>query len=279
MNEPEIIAYKSHNYHLVNPSFWPFFGSLSVCCGMFGAVFTMHKMQAGYYLLGAGFFFTLFTMFFWWKDVIKEGRVDKEHTPIVQKGLKIGMLLFIISEIMFFFAFFFSFFHATVFPIDIFVDFWPVKEGIWPPEGIKTLDAWDVPFMNTLILLLSGTSVTWAHYGLLNNDKESLVQGLGVTVLLGFIFSGFQVYEYVHALNHNFDFTSSVYGANFYMATGFHGFHVLVGTIFLAVCFFRARSDHFTEDNHLGFEFAAWYWHFVDVVWLFLFCFVYIWGA
>lgn len=270
---------KTHSFHLVNPSILPLLTSLAALSSCFGAVFFMHDVSIGKYLLSTSFILVILLMSIWWKNVIKEARIDKAHTLLVKKGLKIGMALFILSEIMFFFAFFFSFFHTSIFPIDIFDGEWPIKEGIWPPEGIKTLNAWDIPFINTLILLLSGTTVTWAHFSLLQKNQKDLVRALKYTIALGVVFSGFQAYEYIHALHHNFNFTNSVYGANFYMATGFHGFHVIVGTLFLTVCYFRAKKGHFSEKHHLGFEFAAWYWHFVDVVWLFLFSVVYIWGA
>lgn len=270
---------KAHQFHLVNPSIWPMFISFAALFACIGGVFFMHDKDLGKYLLPAGIFFIVFAMFFWWRDVIKEARIDKAHTVPVQTGLRMGMALFILSEIMFFFAFFFSFFYISFLPVDIFSGDWPIKAGIFPPEGIKTLDAWDVPFLNTLILLLSGTTVTWAHYALINKKHNELVRALKYTVLLGILFSCFQIYEYSHALHNNFGFKGNVYGANFYMATGFHGFHVLVGTIFLAVCYFRAKKGHFSEKYHLGFEFAAWYWHFVDAVWLFLFASVYVWGA
>ncbi len=270
---------KNHQFHLVDPSPWPLLASLATFLMCLGAVFFMHEMPIGKILLPLGLLFILANMFWWWRDVIKEAKKDKAHTKPVRTGLKLGMLLFIVSEVMFFFAFFFAFFHANFFPVDIFEGDWPIKEGIWPPEGIKTLDPWSIPFLNTLILLLSGTTVTWAHYALLNKQHDDLVRALRYTVILGVIFTGFQAYEYIHALKHYFNFTDNVYGANFYMATGFHGFHVIVGTIFLAICYFRAKNKSFTKDNHLGFEFAAWYWHFVDAVWLFLFAVVYIWGV
>jgi cytochrome c oxidase subunit 3 len=183
------------------------------------------------------------------------------------------MGLFILTEVMFFFAFFFSYFKSALFPVDILEDVWAVKPGVWPPAGIEKLEAWNLPFMNTLILLLSGTTVTWAHHALLNNNRKEVVQGLTCTVLLGIAFTLFQAIEYHHA---SFKITDGVYPSNFYMATGFHGAHVIIGTIFLTVCLFRARQGGFDNGKgHLGFEFAAWYWHFVDVVWLFLFVFVY----
>ncbi|MBL6621766.1 MAG: cytochrome c oxidase subunit 3 [Rickettsiales bacterium] len=270
---------KTHQFHLVNPSFWPFLASLSAFILVLGGVFYMHEMPIGKIIMPVGFLLVFYTMYVWWRDVVREARIDKAHSSPVRTGLRMGMSFFILSEIMFFFAFFFAFFHSWIFPVDILDDVWPVKEGIWPPENIKIIDPWSVPFLNTLILLLSGTTVTWAHHSLINNDNDSLVRALKYSVILGLIFTGFQAYEYHHALAHNFNFTETNYGANFYLATGFHGFHVIVGTIFLLVCYFRAKSKQFNKTHHLGFEFAAWYWHFVDVVWLFLFAVVYVFGS
>ncbi len=249
-----------HPYHLVDPSPWPLVGSMAAGTMATGAVLYMHGY--GWMLLVAGFLAVLFTMFMWWRDVIREAEVEGHHTPVVQIGLRFGMALFIASEVMFFSAFFWAFFTSSLFPVG----------GVWPPKGIHTFNPWEIPFLNTMILLLSGTTVTWAHHALLENDRKNLVRGLGVTVLLGLTFTSLQAYEYSHAA---FGFTSGIYASTFYMATGFHGFHVIVGTIFLLVCFFRARAGHFTPEQHFGFEAAAWYWHFVDVVWLFLFICVY----
>jgi len=194
----------------------------------------------------------------------------------VQISHRYGMILFIASEVMFFVAWFWAFFNSSLFPGD------PVHAtrealfgGVWPPKGIETFDPWHLPLLNTLILLTSGTTVTWAHHALLENDRQGLKYGLILTILLGATFTCVQGYEYSHAA---FSFAGNIYGATFFMATGFHGFHVLVGTIFLIVCLARAYAGHFTPTQHLGFEFAAWYWHFVDVVWLFLFICIYVWG-
>jgi cytochrome c oxidase subunit 3 len=266
--------HKQHDYHLVDPSPWPLLASFALLILTIGMVMFMHKHAIGKIIAPAGFLLVLYTMYVWWRDVIKEGKVDYAHTSVVRRGLSIGMALFILSEVMFFFAFFWSFFKASLFPEMILDGAWPVKEGMWPPAGIETFDPWDIPFTNTLILLLSGTTVTWAHHALLENNQKEVVQGLTITVILGIIFSCIQAFEYFHA---PFKFTDGIYASNFYMATGFHGFHVLIGTIFLAVCLFRAKKGHFKDGNgHLGFEFAAWYWHFVDVVWLFLYIFVYL---
>lgn len=272
---------QKHDYHLVDPSPWPIIGAFSGLLLATGALLFMHGKSSGNIVLIAGFASVIYTMFVWWKDVIKEGK-SGHHKSLVQHGLRVGMALFILSEVMFFFAFFWSFFKAALAPElvfdggHIFEEGIKVIEGVWPPVGVETFNAWDLPFINTLILLLSGTTVTWAHYSLLKNDRKSLIQGLIVTVLLGLSFTALQAYEYGHAA---FGFKDGIYSSNFYMATGFHGAHVIIGTIFLAVCLVRALKGDMSPKHHLGFEFAAWYWHFVDVVWLFLFAFVYVWGA
>ncbi|WCL53650.1 cytochrome c oxidase subunit 3 [Gimibacter soli] len=275
-----------HDYHLVDPSPWPAVASLAVLFMMVGAVFSM-KPEAtlfgaqgasfGLWFFGAGFLGTIYSMFAWWKDVVKEAERG-DHKPVVRIGLRYGMILFIASEVMFFVAWFWAFFGAAMYPLHHIADmgsFWDVisTDAAWPPAGVETFDPWHLPFMNTLILLLSGTTVTWAHHAILHGDRDGLKKGLWCTVLLGAFFSCVQVYEYAHAA---FAFSGNIYGATFFMATGFHGFHVLVGTIFLAVCLGRAYRGHFKPDHHFGFEAAAWYWHFVDVVWLFLFIFVYV---
>jgi cytochrome c oxidase subunit 3 len=181
------------------------------------------------------------------------------------------MILFIASEVMFFLAWFWAFFDSAIFPSAV-----ESVGGVWPPKGIEVLDPWGFPLLNTLILLCSGTTVTWAHHSLIHGDRNGLKAGLWCTILLGFTFTCVQAYEYAHA---PFAFKGSIYGATFFMATGFHGFHVIVGTIFLTVCLIRAYKGDFTPRQHFGFEAAAWYWHFVDVVWLFLFTSIYLWGG
>ncbi len=275
-------AHQKHDYHLVDPSPWPLIGAFSALMMFTGLVLFLHDYEIGKILMPAGLFMVLFTMYVWWKDVVREGLVGKNHTGIVRHGLRLGMALFIVSEVMFFFVFFWSFFQSSLAPMLVFEGAHifelgkAVKAGAWPPAGLKTLDPWDLPFLNTLILLLSGTTITWAHYALLKNNRRDLIRGLAITVLLGIIFTCVQVYEYQHA---QFGFKDGIYPSNFFMATGFHGAHVLIGTIFLAICLVRAIRGQFSPEGHLGFEFAAWYWHFVDVVWLFLFSFVYVWGS
>ena len=195
---------------------------------------------------------------------------DGDHTPVVQIGLRYGVIMFITSEVMFFLAWFWTFFKHALYPME-------AVGGVWPPTGIETFDPWHLPLINTLILLCSGAAATWAHHAIVHeNDRKGLENGLILAIGLGALFTVFQIYEYTHA---SFSFSGNIYGASFFMATGFHGFHVLIGTIFLLVCLIRARKGHFSPEKHIGFEAAAWYWHFVDVVWLFLFAAIYIWGA
>lgn len=264
---------KQHDFHLVNPSKWPAITALTLFILPVGGLLYMHGKPIGPYMVVLGFLMVFYIMYGWWKDVISEG--NEHHTKLVMQGLRVGMALFILSEVMFFFAFFWSYFKAALAPMGILEGVWVIDEGVFPPPGVETFDPWDIPLLNTLVLLLSGTTVTWAHHALLQNNQKDLIRGLKYTVLLGICFTCLQAYEYGHA---TFGFKDGIYSSNFYMATGFHGFHVIVGTIFLAICFFRAKAGQFSKKHHLGFEFAAWYWHFVDVVWLFLFVYVYWWG-
>jgi len=262
-------------YHLVRPSVWPLLGAMAAGIMMGGMVMFMHKEKLSlggmsidltwkWPLIGlAG---VIAIMAVWWRDVIRESTVEKAHTPIVAIGLRYGMALFICSEVMFFSAFFWAYYAAALYPVG----------GVWPPANIHTFNPFDMPFIMTLILLLSGTTVTWAHHAVLEGNRRDLIRGLACTVALGFSFSLCQAYEYSEAA---FSLKSGIFGSTFFMATGFHGLHVIIGTIFLAVCLFRARRGDFTPESHFGLEAAAWYWHFVDVVWLFLFISVYMYGA
>jgi cytochrome c oxidase subunit 3 len=267
---------QKHDFHLVDPSPLPLLSALSLLLLTFGTASHLHQHSFGLPMLIAGFAGVIACMYVWWKAVIREGIHDHAHTPVVRKGLRFGMVLFITSEVMFFVAFFWAFFNASMYPKLPLEDIWAIADGVWPPKGIESMDAWDIPFINTVILLLSGTTVTWAHHALLEGNRKAVIQGLSITVILGAIFSSLQAFEYHHA---TFKFTEGVYASTFYMATGFHGAHVLIGTIFLAICLIRVLRGTLTKQGHLGFEFAAWYWHFVDVVWLFLFIFVYWWGG
>lgn len=288
----------NHDYHIIDPSPWPFIGSFGALIMAIGAVAIMRwynlGMQrdgspadsaefmlfglniAGPWIFIIGLIVVLYTMFAWWADVIKESHAG-DHTKVVQMHLRYGMLLFIASEVMFFVAWFWAYFDASLYAGEV-AQFARVEAtgGTWPPQGVEILDPLHLPLFNTIILLLSGTTVTWAHHSLVHGERDMLKWMLGLTVALGILFSYVQFYEYAHA---PFMFSGSVYGSTFFMATGFHGFHVLVGTIFLIVCLLRAMSGHFTTEKHFGFEAAAWYWHFVDVVWLFLFFAIYIWGS
>ncbi len=262
-------------YHLVKPSVWPIIGALMAGLMMGGMVLYMHKDKIGSVDLGVawpliGLAGVLAIMFMWWRDVIHESSVEKLHSPVVKIGLRYGMALFIASEVMFFSAFFWAYYSAALYPPAIF-------GGVWPPNNIvETVDPFDMPFIMTLILLLSGTTVTWAHHAVLEGDQKNLVKALAVTVALGLSFTMCQAYEYAHA---DFSLKSGIFGSTFFMATGFHGLHVIIGTTFLAVCLWRAIKGQFTKDSHFGLEAAAWYWHFVDVVWLFLFISVYWYGS
>lgn len=270
--EPEYVSSgKPHPYHIVRPSILPLAASLAA--GLMAAlmVLFMHKVEWHGVTFGVagpviGLVGVLALMALWWRDVLFEAIAEKAHSEVAKIGFRFGMLLFIASEVMFFVAFFWGFFSSALFPAG----------GVWPPEGIHTINPFDLPLLMTMILLLSGCTVTWAHHEILVGNTAQAVKALAVTVALGVIFLGFQAYEYHHAA---FGFKDGIFPSAFYMATGFHGFHVLVGTIFLAVCLVRTMKGHFTPQNHFGFEAAAWYWHFVDVVWLFLFVAVYAWGG
>jgi cytochrome c oxidase subunit III len=277
-----------HDYHLVNPSPWPAIGATAAFVTAVGLILWMHDMVPGAALiLGAGLIGVAYTMIGWWRDVIFEAEVEGDHTRVVQISHRYGMILFIASEVMFFVAWFWAYFNTALFPADV-QDYLRnavlgcglgsqscPTPGTWPPHGIETFDPWHFPLLNTLILLTSGTTVTWAHHSLLENNRKGLIQGLICTIALGLTFTCVQAWEYGHAAFH---YSGNIYGATFFMATGFHGAHVIIGSIFLIVCLFRARAGQFTPTQHLGFEFAAWYWHFVDVVWLFLFACIYVWG-
>ena len=258
-------------YHLVDPSPWPICGALGGGILVFGIV-TAAK-GSGYIPLIVGVVLTLGVMMMWWRDVWKESATVGLHSPVVRIGLRYGMTLFIASEVMFFVGFFWAYFHFALYPQHVLGTSTPE----WPPVGVHTFNPFQLPLLNTLILLLSGTTVTWAHYALIQRDRTHLVMALGLTILLGLSFTTFQALEYSEA-PFKFD-GGGVYPSTFFLATGFHGFHVIVGTLFLAICWIRAKGDEFTPEKHFGFEAAAWYWHFVDVVWLFLFVAIYLWGA
>jgi len=267
-----------HDYHLVDPSPWPAIGATSAFILAVGMIAWMHHMFTGAPVVFAiGAIGVLYTMLAWWRDVVNEAEYRGDHTRVVQISHRYGMILFIASEVMFFVAWFWAYFNTALFPTDVHqVAREAFLGGQWPPKGIETFDPWHLPLLNTLILLTSGTTVTWAHHALLHNDRDGLKKGLICTIALGLTFTAVQAYEYSHAA---FGFKGHIYGATFFMATGFHGAHVIIGSVFLIVCLMRAYAGHFKPDHHLGFEFAAWYWHFVDVVWLFLFACIYVYGG
>jgi cytochrome c oxidase subunit 3 len=277
-----------HDYHILPPSPWPFVGSASatiMALGLIiwikGGVFGLEKGNFAVFALGiAG---VLYTFFGWWRDVIKEANAG-DHTPVVSIGLRYGMVLFIASEVMFFVAWFWIFFemalfhhHRTLSGLEEVRTAW----ATWPPAGVEAVSPWHLPLVNTLTLLLSGTTITWSHHALQQGDRKGAKWGLILTILLGALFTTIQIYEYAHINEHHLFYSeaaaaSGLYGSTFFLATGFHGFHVFVGTLFLIVCLIRLMNGAFTPKQHFGFEAAAWYWHFVDVVWLFLFAFVYV---
>ena len=256
-----------HPYHLVDPSPWPYVMGCAAFLTTLGAVIYFHYSQL--YLLILGIISISICMFLWFKDVIRESTYQGFHTKITVKGLKIGFILFIVSEILFFLSFFWAFFHSSLSP--------SVEIGvIWPPSGIDPLNPFSVPLLNTAILLSSGATVTWAHHSIVSGNKDESFKALLLTVLLGFVFTILQAFEYVEA---PFCIADSVYGSTFFIAPGFHGFHVIIGTVFLFICLIRLNNYHFTRSHHFGFEAASWYWHFVDVVWLFLYVCIYWWGC
>ena len=256
-----------HPYHLVEYSPWPLLISFATLCIPVGLVF--YIKTGDYILLTAGLVIVSFISYLWWRDVVRESTFQGLHTSFVISGLKAGFILFIVSEICFFFSFFWAFFHRRLAP--------SVEIGtMWPPIGITPLSAFQVPLLNTSVLLLSGVRVTWTHHRLEEGDNSRALQGLFLTLALGFYFLFLQYTEYMET---PFSIADSVYGSTFFIATGFHGLHVIVGASFLTVCWLRIFFLHFDKGHHVGFLAAAWYWHFVDVVWLFLFVSIYWWGS
>ncbi|QFT77261.1 cytochrome c oxidase subunit 3 [Erythrobacter sp. THAF29] len=279
----------NHDYHILEPDIWPLIGSISALTFTSGMVLSFYPDLFGAasdIVMWAGLAGLIATFFMWFKNVVIEAQRG-DHTPVVQLHMRYGMILFIASEVMFFVGWFWAFFDFALFPTPLEYD--PetgtttslfgqasAAAATLVPEGMEVLDPFSLPLLNTLILLCSGTTVTWAHHALIHGDRRGLKLGLWATIGLGLLFTSIQAYEYGVA---PFGFGGNTYSSAFYMATGFHGFHVIVGTIFLAVCLYRAYQGHFTPRQHFGFEAAAWYWHFVDVVWLFLFVAIYVWGG
>nr|ANZ54419.1 cytochrome c oxidase subunit III [Hieromantis kurokoi] len=261
-----MMSHSNHPYHLVDFSPWPLTGAIGVLTLVTGMVKWFHNFN--FNLLILGYLITILTMYQWWRDICREGTLQGKHTMLVSKGLRWGMILFIVSEIFFFLSFFWAFFHSSLSP--------NIEIGMmWPPIYIMTFNPFQIPLLNTIILITSGITVTWAHHSILENNHSQTSQSLIFTISLGIYFTILQAYEYFEA---PFTIADSIYGSTFFMATGFHGLHVIIGTMFLFICLLRHINFHFSNNHHFGFEAAAWYWHFVDVVWLFLYISIYWWG-
>lgn len=259
-------THHNHPYHLVDYRPWPLTGAIGVLTLVTGIVKWFHNFNIN--LLILGYIITILTIYQWWRDICREGTIQGKHTILVSKGLRWGIILFIISEVFFFISFFWAFFHSSLSPnIEIGI--------IWPPVSIIPFNPFQIPLLNTIILITSGITVTWAHHALIENNFTQTTQGLFITVILGIYFTILQAYEYIEA---PFTIADRIYGSTFFIATGFHGLHVIIGTIFLFICLSRHINNHFSRNHHFGFEAAAWYWHFVDVVWLFLYISIYWWG-
>nr|WMD28016.1 cytochrome c oxidase subunit III [Elaphrothrips spiniceps] len=257
----------NHPFHLVSLSPWPLMASLSIFIMIFGMVDWFNSYNNFQNLLGM--ICLILVSYQWWRDVVRESTWQGFHTLKVFKGLQLGMILFIVSELFFFFSFFWGFFHMSLSP--------DMELGLkWPPFGIFFFNPVEIPLLNTMILLLSGLTVTWSHYSILMEKKKELFFSLFFTCILGIYFTFIQAFEYMESF---FSISDSVFGTTFFIMTGFHGIHVMIGTLFLLVNFFRSLKNHFSFIHHLGFECSAWYWHFVDVVWLFLYLFVYFIGG
>jgi len=256
----------NHPFHLVNYRPWPLIRAIRILILVSGLIKWFHQYNINLFILGLTI--TTLTRYQWWRDITRERTYQGLHTINVINGLKWGIILFIISEIFFFISFFWRFFHRRLSPnIEIGI--------IWPPSGVNTFNPFQIPLLNTIILLTSGISVTWTHHSLIENNFSQRKISLFITIILGIYFTILQTYEYIEA---PFSIADSVYGASFFITTGFHGIHVLIGTAFLLICWIRHINFHFSSTHHFGFEAATWYWHFVDVIWLFLYISIYWWG-
>lgn len=266
-----ILEYKheQHPFHIVDTSPWPILTSFALYNTALGFIMYFHYFNNGVWYMLWGLIYVSLCLTGWFYDVIRESTFQGFHTRKVQQNIYLGMLLFILSEVMFFFSFFWAFFHFTLSP-SIWIG------GVWPPQGIVPIDPWALPFINTALLLTSGIYITVTHRSIRTGNYKSVVKSLSWTIVHGVIFSGIQLHEYREA---TFSINDSVYGSIFYLMTGFHGIHVLVGTIFLIVCFFRHVNYHFWRRHHVGLVCAIWYWHFVDIVWVLLYLCVYHWGG
>ena len=257
---------RNHTFHIVDQSPWPLIAALGALILTSGLVkwFNVYNID----LIILGILCLIITSFQWWRDITRESTFQGLHTLKVVKGIKWGIILFITSEILFFFSFFWAFFHSSLSP--------NLEIGLfWPPTGITPFNPFSVPLLNTIILLSSGVTVTWAHHSLIEKNLSQFNYSIILTIILGIYFTALQGYEYLEA---SFSIADSIYGTTFFVATGFHGLHVLIGTTFLTICLIRGVNLHLSPTHHFGFEAAAWYWHFVDVVWLFLYINIYWWG-
>nr|YP_009092373.1 cytochrome c oxidase subunit III [Orthogonalys pulchella]AIC37438.1 cytochrome c oxidase subunit III [Orthogonalys pulchella] len=253
----------NHPFHMVSVSPWPLLVSLNLLLMMMSFIYYLQEFELSYFLILL--ISLILLMYQWWRDVVRESLYQGEHTIFIVKMLKLGMFLFILSELFFFVSFFWSYFHFYLSPsIDI--------GSMWPPKGVKIFNPMNIPLLNTVILISSGVTLTYSHYNIIMLKYYKSMFWLFFTILLGLYFSVLQWFEYEESY---FSMWDSVYGSNFFLMTGFHGLHVIIGTIFLFVCFIRLMFKQFSLDHHFGFEGASWYWHFVDIVWLFLYMFVY----
>ena len=275
------------HYHVPQPMPWPIMGSAALFLMALGTAFVFNGADGGWVSVALGFMLLLYMMFRWFGDVIRESE-DGRYGAWEDLSFRWGMSWFIFSEVMFFFGFFGALFWARVMSVpdlaslDHNTYLWPGFSGHWPSAGpdfeekFSPMGAWGIPAINTLLLLSSGVTLTYAHWGLVNNQRGKLNLFLFLTIVLGATFLALQIYEYGHAYAElNLKLTTGVYGTTFFMLTGFHGFHVTLGAIMLTVILVRCLSGHFKSDHHFAFEAVAWYWHFVDVVWLLLFVVVY----
>ncbi len=281
------MSQQASRYFVPQPSHWPIIGSLALALMGAGAVMWVNKVAAGPYSVAAGFCVLVYMLFGWFGTVIRESEGGK-YSKLVDGSFRWGMSWFIFSEVMFFAAFFGALFYTRTLSVPDLASadnlglLYPHFSDMWPSAGpgfkdkFTPMAAWGIPAINTLLLLSSGATLTWAHWGLLKNKRAQLTIGLILTILLGVTFIYLQATEYAEAYSHlNLKLTTGVYGSTFFMLTGFHGFHVTLGATMLTVILFRVMSGHFKPDHHFAFEAVAWYWHFVDVVWLLLFVLVY----
>jgi cytochrome c oxidase subunit 3 len=261
--------FQSFPFHLVEPSPWPLLTANRVMSIMIGAVLYFHGIQYGLTILMLGLRATVFAFILWFRDVTTEGTYLGDHTLVVQKGLTMGVSLFIVSEVFFFITIFWAYFHSSLAPT--------VELGSqWPPAGVTALNPMTVPLLNTILLLSSGATVTYRHHRLIEGNRGATILGVRITIILAVLFTRLQGFEYMDA---DFTIRDGVYGSCFFFSTGFHGFHVIIGTLFIRVGFYRIIAYHYTSEHHIGLESAILYWHFVDVVWLFLYRAVYWWGS